>query len=1044
MFPTFPTFPIQGDSDFAINVVSRPEFRILRSPATQPMATEADYKRLSKAQCGAFEKYLYQYIAAQYLSSRTPYRSLLLYHGLGTGKTCSAITFAEAFLKTHRVRSARAGGAEPSIWVVASPALQRSFTGEIYSAAKGSAACTGDLYTRFFPNADTLEPAILSRRMKALIESRYRFISYDGLQSLLEGPTVIKDKVIIVDEAHNVRNDIPAFAAALRRGSGNRLLLLSATPMFNEPAEILGLMDLMLANDGRTSPFADGVKLFRTAKNRNVEVFKQLEQFTAEYVSFLKGANPITFAPRLSPSVNGTQLLTVEQRDWTSHIRDGVVPSILGSVQKKWWVEHMPKYAQLNAQLNAQPNAQLNAQAEVPSENAAQTQLMQGTNITYPTGTIGRKGFFQVFKSIERPDLKSLHVEYATHVNALRPGAGAEGLGACAAKLQRIVDFIQQAEGIVMVYSEYVWSGVVPLAIALEHIGYNRFGENNLLGAGGGVVKSKAKKKGLTYAILSGTAKVMGRRSIADILTSVNAPENRSGTNVKVVLLTQIASEGLTLKNVREVHILEPWYHMHQVEQVIGRAVRTCSHQGLQLEDRNVTVYLHCAVDALDAGSKQTPDEHAYEISSRKEGQVKIVEQVLRNRAMDCALNLDANYIPKELFGFKAQLRTSQGTRLEWAFGDDAAEKPKCKTTLGIETNVAVAPTFGDEIVMPTALARLAGLVRESVRESQGTGGKLTLSTIEKAIGFPKHIVRLAIAKAVDTPEFVEGHMLALHRDTLVVVKTSVREPGQRLLVVRPTEKAEAASAGPSTSQSAPKPSMEILIGQVRLLPDDPIAAKFTLFSIMTRPTFIGLVEGIIRLRGVLPAELERVSAIFKEEGILVGMDPKSKSNAKGFIGYIDIFTPRKELEIYVYYPKQHTPDTFERASQAQTDAVRAARTFKDIPMKVKYLIDVVGYFALKRDVRRAEPDAKLDFHLLTPNTLKGDQRGALCETRTLSDLKVLLNTVAPGLYDSLDAETREQLEKRKQICGVIGQALDRKAGRMQMMYPPYWKTKAA
>jgi hypothetical protein len=54
--------------------------------------------------------------------------------------------------------------------------------------------------------------------------------------------------------------------------------------------------------------------------------------------------------------------------------------------------------------------------------------------------------------------------------------------------------------------------------------------------------------------------------------------------------------------------------------------------------------------------------------------------------------------------------------------------------------------------------------------------------------------------------------------------------------------------------------------------------------------------------------------------------------------------------------------------------------------------------------------------------------------------LKVLLNTVAPGLYDSLDAETREQLEKRKQICGVIGQALDRKAGRMQMMYPPYWK----
>jgi len=228
---------------------------------------------------------------------------------------------------------------------------------------------------------------------------------------------------------------------------------------------------------------------------------------------------------------------------------------------------------------------------------------------------------------------------------------------------------------------------------------------------------------------------------------------------------------------------------------------------------------------------------------------------------------------------------------------------------------------------------------------------------------------------------------------------------------------------------------MEILIGQVRLMPADPIGAKFTLFSIMSHWTFTGFAEGIIRLRDSMPADFKRVFTIFKEEGILIGMDAKPKS--KGFIGYIDVFSPRKELDVYVYYPKQ---DTFERASQAQLDAVRATRTFKDIPMTVTDLNSVVGYFALKRDARRVEMDAKLDFHLLMPKTLKGNQRGALCETRTIPDLKILLNTVAPGLYDSLDAGTREDLEKRKQICGVIGQALDRKGGRMQMMYPPYWK----
>jgi len=1003
-------FPIQGDPDFAINVVSRPEFRILKSPPTQPMDTDADFKRVSKTQCGAFEKYLYQYIAAQYLASRTPYRSLLLYHGLGTGKTCSAITFAEAFLKTHRVR----GSTEPFIWVVASPALQRSFTGEIYAAAKhansGSGACTGDLYTRFFPNADALEPAILNRRMKILIESRYRFFSYDGLQSMLATGATIKDKVIIVDEAHNVRNDISAFAAALRRGTGNRLLLLSATPMFNEPAEILGLMNLMLANDGRSTPFADGVKLFRSAKGRNLEVFAQLEQLTAEYVSFLKGANPITFAPRLSPSVNGQTMLTVEQRDWVSHIRDGVVPSVLGNIQKKWWIEHMPKYAKVALGV------------DVPSETAAQTQLMQGTNITYPTGTIGRKGFFQLFKSIERPDLKSLHVEYAVHANALRPS---HGLEACAAKLQRIVDFIQHAEGIVMVYSEYVWSGVVPLAIALEHIGFSRYGENNLLGTGGGatIARPKGVAKGLSYAILSGTSEVMGRRSIAELLTTVNAPENRGGGTIKVVLLTQIASEGLTLKNVREVHIVEPWYHLHQIEQVIGRALRTCSHQGLELEDRNVTVYLHCAVEALEAAGRQTPDEHAYEISSRKEGQVQIVEQVLRNRAMDCALSFNANYIPKLLFGFKATLRTSQGTRLEWTFGDDATQRPKCKTHISEETAV-VASTFGDEIVMPTALARLTALIAQKLTSPVL---RMRVSSIEKALRLPLHIARLAIAKAIDTPDFMAGHIIALHGDTMVVMKKGNRQPGERLLITRPLESIDVASTSQQVMNAVAPPSMDVLLRQLEILPDDVIAAKFLLFSIMTRRTFIGLVEGIVKMK-VMPAALERVSRMFIEEGIIV------KGN---FNGYIDVFTPRKELDIYVYYAKR---DTFERATQAQTDALRATRVFIDIPMEVKELSSVVGYFALKRDQRRTETDAHLDFHLLMPKTLKGDQRGALCETRSIPDLKVLLNAVAPGLYDTLDAATREKLDKRKQMCGAIGQALDRKAGRLQMMYPPFWK----
>ncbi len=51
-------------------------------------------KKLGKAD--QLETFLYQQFIREYLRSDTPYRGLLVYHGLGSGKTCSAIGAAEA------------------------------------------------------------------------------------------------------------------------------------------------------------------------------------------------------------------------------------------------------------------------------------------------------------------------------------------------------------------------------------------------------------------------------------------------------------------------------------------------------------------------------------------------------------------------------------------------------------------------------------------------------------------------------------------------------------------------------------------------------------------------------------------------------------------------------------------------------------------------------------------------------------------------------------------------------------------------------------
>ena len=74
--------------------------------------------------------------------------------------------------------------------------------------------------------------------------------------------------------------------------------------------------------------------------------------------------------------------------------------------------------------------------------------------------------------------------------------------------------------------------------------------------------------------------KALSPNNVEDFKLLTNS-DNKNGTSVKVVLISQAGSEGLDFKFIRQVHILEPWYNMNRIEQIIGRAVRNCSHKDL-------------------------------------------------------------------------------------------------------------------------------------------------------------------------------------------------------------------------------------------------------------------------------------------------------------------------------------------------------------------------------------------------------------------------------------------------------------------------------
>ena len=110
---------------------------------------------------------------------------------------------------------------------------------------------------------------------------------------------------------------------------------------------------------------------------------------------------------------------------------------------------------------------------------------------------------------------------------------------------------------------------------------------------------------------------------------------------MKVVIISVAGSEGLDFKNIRQVHILEPWYNMNLLEQIIGRAIRNCSHKRLPYSHRNVELYLYGT--QLTNPEIEAIDLYLYRLSEFKAVKIGLVSRVLRTSAVDCLLNVQHN-----------------------------------------------------------------------------------------------------------------------------------------------------------------------------------------------------------------------------------------------------------------------------------------------------------------------------------------------------------------------------------------------------------------
>lgn len=698
-------YPDLEDPEFIVKLIRKREFQESKQKTIkESMDDGIDKCRTTED----FEITPVQRFVSRFLSPRTPYNSALLFHGVGVGKTCAAVTVAESYLHDYPSRK---------VYIVAPPNIQEGFRRTIFDMnalkiVKGEknrhVGCTGDTYLDITDTRTEYNKASIEARIGKAIRSRYEFFGYTSFynhivslmsgaptkglsrEQLLDAQTSIlreefSNRVIIVDEAHNLRDNpmegeeestddanpsdsadakagkklTPFFRKALEVSDGISLLLMTATPMYNSFVEIIFLLNLLLTNDKYENIRVSDV--FNIKEKAFVKGGENiLGRIAGHYISFMRGENPLTFPLRLLPD---SPLLI---REWPSNNPKGEPiddDELLRSVKLPCLSAFYKEESEL---LYKAKSAEIVRSAEGMGITNMDI-LVQAGNWIFPGSEgddfmerIRQTGFDRTFVKEKRGGLV-----YFKNENEARGASWLlyDNLDAYSAKCKVLLNRLNNSRGVCFVYSRFVPSGALSIALALEANGYtcwNRdigfLGEGNQHPQGrqcalcprheqghGQVAEEEGTPahsfKPAKYVLLTGSEELSPAN--AKSIDAARASTNMYGQDVKVILGSQVAGEGLDLKYVREVFVFDSWYHLNKLEQVVGRGIRNCSHATLPPEKRNCTVSL--LVNAyMTEPAVETIDMYSYRMALRKALIVGRVTRVIKQHAIDCSVNKDA------------------------------------------------------------------------------------------------------------------------------------------------------------------------------------------------------------------------------------------------------------------------------------------------------------------------------------------------------------------------------------------------------------------
>ena len=815
-------YPSLDDPNFNVKIAVRKEFSDTKYVGKR---ADKEIEEVSDEICNAeFELAPHQMFVRNFMSFQTPYNGLLLFHGLGSGKTCSAISVGEE-MRDYMKQV----GISKRIIVVASPNVQTNFKKQLFDPNQldesewkktgiwNIRACTGNKFlSEINPmNMKGLTKEKVVSQVKRIINSSYLFLGYIEFANYIRKKSEIgsdiseekrekliklklnrffSNRLIIIDEVHNIRmtddNKDKRVAVELTKLVDNvpnlRLLLLSATPMYNTYKEVIWLINLLNSNDRRSIMSVKDVfnsdGSFKISDSGEQIGKNLLARKCTGYVSFVRGENPYTFPFRIWPDTFSPGN-TFQNNPKPSIQLNG--KAIIQPIQMlSLFLTQVGEYQQIgyNYIIEKLKAGDFGGNKQMPSfenmEAFGYTLLqrpLEALNMIFPDDRlttegseldakdlVGKEGISRIMKY---KDTSSFKGDYEYKTDKYGRIFSLDQIGKYSGKIKNICERVKNSEGVVLVYSQYIEGGLVPIALALEEMGLIRAGGRKSLFKTKPVDTIDAKTmrpksevgddfSPASYIMISGDKLLSpNNKDDVDLATS---PSNFDASKVKVILISQAGSEGLDFKFIRQVHILDPWYNMNRIEQIIGRAVRTCSHKLLPFLMRNVELYLYGSL--VENVREEAADLYVYRLAELKSIQIGAVSRLLKEVAVDCLLNYEQTGFTIEDMNKTVRQKLSTNQIISYQVGDrpysstcDYQEKCsyKCAPDANITEDNIVLDTYNENFIMMN-VDKITSRIRQLFMERFYYKKERLIMEINAVKNYPVLQINAALTQLID------------------------------------------------------------------------------------------------------------------------------------------------------------------------------------------------------------------------------------------------------------------------------------------------------